>query len=177
MHSFNFYHHHHHHHHHHGIIVWKHSDDSALPAASHNHLHSADLAPRDWLCPLLWRANAQNLEVVMMIILGIVLLCLFCHSNLKVCPSEVHNHQHYIWSRVNIFSSRISVIFRVRSAKAVKITDMDLIKRLGAIVGMFILFLIIRTLMAPPKGSKGLPKGPFVPKPSIVKVYHGHMLD
>ena len=49
-------------------------------------------------------------------------------------------------------SSRISVIFRVRSAKAVKIADMDLIKRLGAIVGMFILFLIIRTLMAPPKG-------------------------
>ena len=54
------------------------------------------------------------------------------------------------------YSSRISVIFRVRSAKAVKITDMDLIKRLGAIVGMFILFLIIRTLMAPPKGSHHL---------------------
>ena len=53
---------------------------------------------------------------------------------------------------VIINSCRISVIFRVRSAKAVKITDMDLIKRLGAIVGMFILFLIIRTLMAPPKG-------------------------
>ena len=69
------------------------------------------------------------------------------------------------------------MIFRVRSAKAVKITDMDLIKRLGAIVGMFILFLIIRTLMAPPKGSKGLLKGPFVPKLSIVKVYHGHMLN
>ena len=52
----------------------------------------------------------------------------------------------------NKYIFRISVIFRVRSAKAVKITDMDLIKRLGAIVGMFILFLIIRTLMAPPKG-------------------------
>jgi len=46
---------------------------------------------------------------------------------------------------------RISVIFRVRSAKAVKITDMDLIKRLGAIVGMFVLFLIIRTLVSPPR--------------------------
>ena len=44
------------------------------------------------------------------------------------------------------------MIFRVRSAKAVKITDMDLIKRLGAIVGMFILFLIVRTLVSPPKG-------------------------
>ena len=30
---------------------------------------------------------------------------------------------------------------------------MDLIKRLGAIVGMFVLFLIIRTLVAPPKGK------------------------
>ena len=48
---------------------------------------------------------------------------------------------------------RISVIFRVRSAKAVKITDMDLIKRLGGIVGMFVLFLIVRTLVAPPKGE------------------------
>ena len=48
---------------------------------------------------------------------------------------------------------RISVIFRVRSAKAVKITDMDLIKRLGAIVGMFVLFLIVRTLVSPPKGD------------------------
>ena len=51
------------------------------------------------------------------------------------------------------FMLRISVIFRVRSAKAVKITDMDLIKRLGAIVGMFILFLIVRTLVSPPKGK------------------------
>ena len=49
---------------------------------------------------------------------------------------------------------RISVIFRVRSAKAVKITDMDLIKRLGAIVGMFILFLIVRTLVSPPRGAE-----------------------
>ena len=41
----------------------------------------------------------------------------------------------------------------MRSAKAVKITDIDLIKRLGAIVGMFILFLIVRTLVSPPKGK------------------------
>ena len=47
-------------------------------------------------------------------------------------------------------SFRISVIFRVRSAKAVKITDMDLIKRLGIIVGAFVLFLLIRTLVSPP---------------------------
>jgi len=45
---------------------------------------------------------------------------------------------------------RISVIFRVRSAKAVKITDLDLMKRLGIIVGMFAALLVIRTLVAPP---------------------------
>ncbi|XP_011504708.1 PREDICTED: probable G-protein coupled receptor CG31760 [Ceratosolen solmsi marchali] len=45
---------------------------------------------------------------------------------------------------------RISVIFRVRSAKAVKITDMNLLKRLGIIVTIFSVFLGIRTLVAPP---------------------------
>ena len=42
------------------------------------------------------------------------------------------------------------MIFRVRSAKAIKITDMDLIKRLGIIVGIFVLCLLIRTLVSPP---------------------------
>lgn len=45
---------------------------------------------------------------------------------------------------------RISVIFRVRSAKAVKITDLDLIKRLGIIVSIFAVFLTIRTIVGPP---------------------------
>ncbi|OXU29166.1 hypothetical protein TSAR_006034 [Trichomalopsis sarcophagae] len=45
---------------------------------------------------------------------------------------------------------RISVIFRVRSAKAVKITDVNLLKRLGIIVTVFSVFLGIRTLVAPP---------------------------
>ncbi|CAB3374541.1 Hypothetical predicted protein [Cloeon dipterum] len=45
---------------------------------------------------------------------------------------------------------RISVIFRVRSAKAVRITDMDLLKRLGFIVGAFAALLLMRTLVAPP---------------------------
>jgi G protein-coupled receptor 158 len=42
------------------------------------------------------------------------------------------------------------VIFRVRSAKAVKITDVDLLKRLGVILTIFSAFLVIRTLVAPP---------------------------
>jgi hypothetical protein len=39
----------------------------------------------------------------------------------------------------------------VRSAKAVKITDLDLLKRLGVILAIFAMALLIRTLVAPPK--------------------------
>ncbi|XP_063239014.1 uncharacterized protein LOC134540286 [Bacillus rossius redtenbacheri] len=46
---------------------------------------------------------------------------------------------------------RISVIFRVRSAKAVRITDADLLKRLGAVVGVCGVLLLVRTLVAPPR--------------------------
>ncbi|XKL66791.1 hypothetical protein PGB90_010211 [Kerria lacca] len=45
---------------------------------------------------------------------------------------------------------RISVIFHVRSARTVKITDMVLMKNLGVIVLVFSTFLTIRTLVAPP---------------------------
>ena len=55
-----------------------------------------------------------------------------------------------LWVVFPLFLFRISVIFRVKSAKAVKITDMDLIKRLGLIVGAFVLCLLIRTLVSPP---------------------------
>uniref|UniRef100_A0A182YKT5 G-protein coupled receptors family 3 profile domain-containing protein n=1 Tax=Anopheles stephensi TaxID=30069 RepID=A0A182YKT5_ANOST len=45
---------------------------------------------------------------------------------------------------------RISVIFRVRSAKAVKITDAYLLKRLGVLCGFVGIALLVRTLVAPP---------------------------
>lgn len=38
----------------------------------------------------------------------------------------------------------------MRSAKAVKITDLNLLKRLGVIVSFFVTLLTIRTLVAPP---------------------------
>ncbi|XP_061394451.1 uncharacterized protein LOC133330007, partial [Musca vetustissima] len=44
----------------------------------------------------------------------------------------------------------ISVIFRVRSAKAVKITDAALLKRLGCICGAIGTCLLVRTLVSPP---------------------------
>jgi len=42
------------------------------------------------------------------------------------------------------------VIFRVRSAKAVKITDAALLKRLGIICGAIGTCLLVRTLVSPP---------------------------
>ncbi|XP_050441601.1 probable G-protein coupled receptor CG31760 [Adelges cooleyi] len=45
---------------------------------------------------------------------------------------------------------RISVIFRVKSAKVVKITDKDLLKRLGLMMVVVGLIMLIRTLVDPP---------------------------
>ncbi|VVC24723.1 GPCR family 3, C-terminal,GPCR, family 3 [Cinara cedri] len=45
---------------------------------------------------------------------------------------------------------RISVIFRVRSAKVIKITDKDLLKRLGLMMAVVGLIMLIRTLVDPP---------------------------
>ncbi|KAL7034964.1 hypothetical protein ACKWTF_008200 [Chironomus riparius] len=45
---------------------------------------------------------------------------------------------------------RISVIFRVRSAKAIKITDASLIKKLSLLCGFVSVALLIRTLVSPP---------------------------
>ncbi|XP_030831956.1 probable G-protein coupled receptor CG31760 [Strongylocentrotus purpuratus] len=45
---------------------------------------------------------------------------------------------------------RISVVFRVRSAARVRITDMDLIKRLGLIIAVSLFYLIVRTVVSPP---------------------------
>lgn len=44
----------------------------------------------------------------------------------------------------------ISVVFRVRSAKAVKITDATLLKRLGIICLCVGIGLLVRTIVAPP---------------------------
>lgn len=48
------------------------------------------------------------------------------------------------------FIHRISVIFRIRSAKAIKITDASLIKKLGILCCFVGVALLIRTLVAPP---------------------------
>ncbi|XP_052061288.1 probable G-protein coupled receptor 158 [Mytilus californianus] len=50
---------------------------------------------------------------------------------------------------------RISVVFRVRSAQRVKISDTDLIKRLLLIIFVFAAFLTARTIAGPPQVVEG----------------------
>ncbi|GJQ88513.1 hypothetical protein Trydic_g15431 [Trypoxylus dichotomus] len=45
---------------------------------------------------------------------------------------------------------RVSMIFRVRSAKTIKITDVNLLNRLAIIVGLFTVLLVVRTFVSPP---------------------------
>lgn len=53
-------------------------------------------------------------------------------------------------ARTRARTHRISVIFRVRSAKAVKITDVSLLKRLGVLCACVAVALLVRTIVAPP---------------------------
>ena len=50
---------------------------------------------------------------------------------------------------------RISVVFRVRSAQRVKISDTDLIKRLLLIIFVFAAYLTARTIAGPPRVVEG----------------------
>lgn len=54
------------------------------------------------------------------------------------------------FSPTHTHKKRISVIFRVRSAKAIKITDASLIKKLSLLCGFVSVALLIRTLVSPP---------------------------
>ena len=101
---------------------------------------------------------------------GILKACSYDFSGTYTFKKKVFNQV-----RMNIIKqsntcllfSRISVIFRVRSAKAVKITDMDLIKRTGVIVAIFVLFLLIRTLVSPPQVIIGKLTTKYLKKASI----------
>lgn len=53
-------------------------------------------------------------------------------------------------SNLSLSFHRISVIFRIRSAKTVIITDASLLKRLALLCGFVGVALLVRTLVAPP---------------------------
>ncbi|XP_049542804.1 uncharacterized protein LOC125955704 [Anopheles darlingi] len=86
--------------------------------------------------------------------------CIYCTSVVMYPPPSLYSCTARIWLREIGFSLtygalmlktwRISVIFRVRSAKAVKITDAYLLKRLGVLCGFVGIALVVRTLVAPP---------------------------
>ncbi|XP_053662412.1 uncharacterized protein LOC128711556 [Anopheles marshallii] len=86
--------------------------------------------------------------------------CIYCTSVVMYPPPSLYSCTARIWLREIGFSLtygalmlktwRISVIFRVRSAKAVKITDAYLLKRLGVLCGFVGIALLVRTLVAPP---------------------------
>jgi len=56
-----------------------------------------------------------------------------------------------------LYVCRISVVFRVRSAQRIKISDADLIKRLLIIVLIFAAYSAARTIAGTPRVVQGKP--------------------
>ncbi|XP_055917613.1 probable G-protein coupled receptor 158 [Eupeodes corollae] len=86
--------------------------------------------------------------------------CIYCTTIVMYPNPSLYTCTARIWLREIGFSLtygalmlktwRISVIFRVRSAKAVKITDAALLRRLGVICAIIGICLLVRTLVSPP---------------------------
>ncbi|XP_022901196.1 metabotropic glycine receptor isoform X2 [Onthophagus taurus] len=102
--------------------------------------------------------RAASPVLLRVIILGaffiyLTTIVMYPRPNVYTCTARVWLREigfSFTYGALMLKTWRISVIFRVRSAKAVKITDMNLLKRLGIIVAIFTVFLVIRTLVAPP---------------------------
>ncbi|EDW56956.1 GM16015 [Drosophila sechellia] len=78
---------------------------------------------------------------------------MYPHPNLYTCTARIWLREigfSLTYGALMLKTWRISVIFRVRSAKAVKITDAALLKRLGIICGAIGTCLLVRTLVSPP---------------------------
>ncbi|XP_063239005.1 metabotropic glycine receptor-like [Bacillus rossius redtenbacheri] len=103
--------------------------------------------------------RAASPALLRVVVLGAFLL--YCTTIVMYPQPNVYTCTLRIWLReigfcltygaLMLKTWRISVIFRVRSAKAVRITDADLLKRLGAVVGVCGVLLLVRTLVAPPR--------------------------
>ncbi|XP_032778389.2 LOW QUALITY PROTEIN: probable G-protein coupled receptor 158 [Daphnia magna] len=102
--------------------------------------------------------RAASPALLRLIILGAffiycTILVAYMRPNMITCSLRVWFREigfSFAYGALMLKTWRISVIFRVRSAKAIKITDLDLIKRLGIIVSIFAVFLSIRTVVGPP---------------------------
>ena len=65
------------------------------------------------------------------------------------------NRQYILIKSFTFLFYRISVVFRVRSAQRIKISDSDLIKRLFIIVLLFAVYLSVRMVVGRPHVVKG----------------------
>lgn len=88
-----------------------------------------------------------NVSIFVVVIVNTNLISTTCSC---ACDNNMKLSSSLIYSIFNVIFRRISVIFRVRSAKAVKITDAALLKRLGIICGCIGICLFVRTVVAPP---------------------------
>ncbi|KNC34939.1 hypothetical protein FF38_02105 [Lucilia cuprina] len=80
-------------------------------------------------------------------------IVMYPNPNLYTCTARIWLREigfSLTYGALMLKTWRISVIFRVRSAKAVKITDAALLKRLGCICGAIGTCLLVRTLVSPP---------------------------
>ncbi|KAH8277963.1 hypothetical protein KR018_010843 [Drosophila ironensis] len=80
-------------------------------------------------------------------------IVMYPNPNLYTCTARIWLREigfSLTYGALMLKTWRISVIFRVRSAKAVKITDAALLKRLGIICGAIGTCLLVRTLVSPP---------------------------
>ncbi|XP_067631335.1 uncharacterized protein [Eurosta solidaginis] len=80
-------------------------------------------------------------------------IVMYPNPNLYTCTARIWLREigfSLTYGALMLKTWRISVIFRVRSAKAVKITDAALLKRLGIICGVIGTCLLVRTLVSPP---------------------------
>ncbi|XP_055379902.1 uncharacterized protein LOC129611022 [Condylostylus longicornis] len=81
-------------------------------------------------------------------------IVMYPHPSLYTCTARVWLREigfSLTYGALMLKTWRISVIFRVRSAKAVKITDAALLKRLGVICGVIGACLLVRTIVSPPE--------------------------
>ncbi|XP_075215096.1 putative G-protein coupled receptor CG31760 [Lycorma delicatula] len=114
------------------LFTWKYSDVKVVRAAS----------------PVLLRVIALGAFFIYC-----TTIVMYPRPNVFTCTARVWLREigfSLTYGALMLKTWRISVIFRVRSAKAVKITDADLLKRVGVIVSVFTALLCIRTLVAPP---------------------------
>lgn len=90
-------------------------------------MYVSNLVTRDRIFHYVWCVDVENMEV-----------------------NKIQNFKNPIIKYLTFDIFRISVIFQVKSAKAVKITDASLLKRLGVLCLCTSILLLLRTFLSAP---------------------------